>query len=262
MFDKRVSEERAGFAGDKEALSAVFNAERIRLGDKFEAELLTYLDKDVEKHYWISYFLEAPSYLHGNKPMPHLALLIKEQALSLLRGKTDHESLGYFVRLNVSASVLSEDLGLRALADVLKKDAETVLASDSAFTAWVPGMSEYDRCLYDSIGTDRRVMCKRDGTKNQQLRCPIRGGMLDRVAASKPAAIYPQQAKDRGVSGVVTVQVLIDEEGKVESARADSGPELLQEAAVVAALQARFGATRLSGKPVKVCGVLTYNFKK
>ena len=78
-----------GFGGDKSKLSALFDAERRRLGDKFEPELLKWLGQDVERHYWVSYFLEADSYLHGNKRLPHLSLLIKEQGLSLVRNKSD-----------------------------------------------------------------------------------------------------------------------------------------------------------------------------
>ncbi|WP_352431480.1 energy transducer TonB [Pyrinomonas sp.] len=48
--------------------------------------------------------------------------------------------------------------------------------------------------------------------------------------------------------------------GRVISARAVSGPTLLHEAAVAAARQARFTPTLLSGQPVKVSGVITYNF--
>lgn len=263
LFDNRVKEERAGFAGDKGALSAVFNTERIRLGDKFESELLIYLADDVEKHYWLASFLRHPSYLHGNKPLPHLALLLKQQALSLLHGKTDRDSLGYVLKLSVTAAVLSEELGLRVLAEFHRKDAERVLASDSYYSAWFPGMSEYDRCLYDSISKQNASLCQRDVTTNRApLRCPIRGGFVDRRAISKPAAIYPEVAKAQGISGVVTVQILINEEGKVEDATADSGHHALQEAAMIAARQARFEGTRLSGKPVKVCGVLTYNFKR
>lgn len=261
LLDKQVKDQRGGWAGSKQDLSAVFNAERIRLGDKFEAELLKYLGNDVEKHYWISFFLESLSYLHSNKPLPHLSLLIKQQALSLLRGKTDQESLGDALKLSVTAAVLSEDLGLHALAETYKKDAEKILASDSDFRAWFPGMSEYDRCLYDSIGADKKVPCKKDEAANQpRVRRPIMGGVLNGKAVSKPAPIYPEEAKAQGISGVVTVEVLIDEEGKVESVRGVSGHLLLQEAAVNAARQARFTPTRLSGQPVKVSGRLTYNF--
>ena len=52
----------------------------------------------------------------------------------------------------------------------------------------------------------------------------------------------------------------MDEEGKVIEAEAISGPEPLWAAAVEAARQARFPPTKLSGEPVRVTGVLTYNF--
>lgn len=58
----------------------------------------------------------------------------------------------------------------------------------------------------------------------------------------------------------MTVQVLIDERGNVVSATAVSGHPLLRAAAVSAARSARFSPTMLSGQPVKVSGVITYNF--
>lgn len=262
-FENRLKEERAGFAGNKEALSKVFNTERIHLGDRFEAELPIYLDNDVEKHYWISFFLEAPSYLHGSKPLPHFALLVKQQALSLLRGKTDRESLYYEAKLGVTAAVLSQELGLRILADVYKLNAERILALDSESKSWFPAMDEYDRCLYTSIGMDRRVSCQRkEAVSSRSLnKAPISGGVLNGKAISKPSPAYPEAAKAQRASGVVTVQIAIDEEGKVVSAVAVSGHLLLLEAAVKAARQARFLPTRLSGQPVKVVGVVTYNFE-
>ena len=250
VFDNRVKDERGGFSGNKEALSKVFNTERIRLGDKFEAELLTYLGNDIEKHYWISSFLESPSYLHGNNRLPYLALLLKQQGLSLLRGKTDQEGLGDFVRLSVTAAVLSEELGLSVLADVHKKDAEKVLASDPDFSAWVPGMTQYNRCLYGSIGTGRRGLCKKNEvTSNQhRLRCPISGGILDGKAVIKPAPVYPNEAKAQRVSGVVRVPILIDESGRFDSLLPGvSGHPLLQQAAINAATKAQFLPTKLSG---------------
>lgn len=258
LFDKRVTEEPGGFAGDKGALSAVFNTERMRLGDRFEAELLTYLDKDVEKHYWISIFLEADSYLRGNRRLPHLALILKQQALSLLHGKTDQKSLGYVLRLSVTAAVLSEELGLRVLAEVYKKEAEKILASDSEYSAYFPGMDEYDRCLYGSIGSGGITQCRRN--EGPPKKPKISGGILNGKAISKPAPVYPETAKAQGASGVVTVEVLVDEKGQVESARAVSGPSLLHESAVNAARKARFSPLRLSGQLVKVIGLLTYNF--
>lgn len=70
-LDRQVKVQRGGFNGSKQPLAAAFNAERKRLGKQFETELLKYLGDDVEKHYWISTFLEADSYLQGNAPLPH-----------------------------------------------------------------------------------------------------------------------------------------------------------------------------------------------
>ena len=86
------------------------------------------------------------------------------------------------------------------------------------------------------------------------------GGVLNGKAVSKPAPLYPPIAKAARAQGTVTVQIVVDEDGDVISAAAVSGHPLLQQAAVAAARQAKFSPTRLSGEPVKVSGVITYNF--
>ena len=88
----------------------------------------------------------------------------------------------------------------------------------------------------------------------------ISGGVLNGKAISKPQPAYPPIAKAARASGTVTVQVLVDEQGRVVSAHAVSGHPLLQQSAVSAARQAKFSPTLLSGQPVKVSGVITYNF--
>ncbi|MFZ0749128.1 MAG: energy transducer TonB, partial [Pyrinomonadaceae bacterium] len=88
----------------------------------------------------------------------------------------------------------------------------------------------------------------------------VSGGVLNGKAISKPQPVYPPIAKSARASGTVTVQVLVDESGKVVSAHAVSGHPLLQQSAVSAARQAKFSPTLLSGQPVKVSGVITYNF--
>src|SRR5205085_8733567 len=88
----------------------------------------------------------------------------------------------------------------------------------------------------------------------------VSGGILNGKAVSKPEAVYPPIAKAARAQGTVTVQIVVDENGDVISAHALSGHPLLQAAAVEAARQAKFTPTRLSGEPVKVSGVLTYNF--
>ena len=91
-------------------------------------------------------------------------------------------------------------------------------------------------------------------------RAPISGGVLNGRAVHLAQPPYPQIAKQAHASGTVVVQVVIDENGNVISARAASGHPLLQAAAVAAARASKFSPTKLSGQPVKVSGVIQYNF--
>src|SRR5678816_4631561 len=91
-------------------------------------------------------------------------------------------------------------------------------------------------------------------------RAPISGGVLNGKAISLPKPAYPAIARQAHASGTVVVQVTIDENGNVISARPVSGHPLLTAVAVNAARSARFSPTKLSGQPVKVTGVITYNF--
>jgi protein TonB len=84
--------------------------------------------------------------------------------------------------------------------------------------------------------------------------------VLNGKAISLPKPAYPAIARTARASGTVVVQVVIDENGRVISAHAVSGHPLLQGVAVSAARGARFSPTKLSGQPVKVTGVITYNF--
>lgn len=89
---------------------------------------------------------------------------------------------------------------------------------------------------------------------------PVSTGVLVGKAVSKPAPVYPAIAKAAGVQGLVSVQVLIDEQGRVISAKVTNGHPLLQQAAVQAVYKWKFAPTLLSGQPVKVTGVVSCNF--
>jgi TonB family protein len=89
---------------------------------------------------------------------------------------------------------------------------------------------------------------------------PVSGGVLNGTALVLPPPVYPEAAKRMRTSGLVEVAVVLDESGKVVSATAMSGPITLRDAAVQAALRAKFSPTKLSGQPVKVSGVINYKF--
>src|SRR5262245_22360063 len=80
-------------------------------------------------------------------------------------------------------------------------------------------------------------------------------------ALKKVAPAYPPEATRAYASGKVAEQLTISEEGRVIEAIAISGPELLRDAAVQAAKQWVFKPTKLDGAPVKVRGILTFNFE-
>ena len=98
------------------------------------------------------------------------------------------------------------------------------------------------------------------GAQSRTRKTVVEGGILNGKAVYKPEPDYPTAAKAARAQGMVVVRVLVDEKGNVVSARAISGHRLLKQAAVTAARNTRFTPTRLSGQPVKVSGVITYNF--
>jgi TonB family protein len=116
------------------------------------------------------------------------------------------------------------------------------------------------------------------GAFGQDVPRSINGGVLNGKAVSLPKPEFPAEAKSAHVSGVVRVQITINEAGVVESAKAVTDDEecdqdetrsgsdrcrgliLLRDSAERAAIQARFSPTLLSGNPVKVNGLIAYNF--
>jgi TonB family protein len=96
--------------------------------------------------------------------------------------------------------------------------------------------------------------------KVEPVKSTVTKGVINGSASSLPKPPYTAAAKAVGASGAVNVQVSIDENGNVTSARAVSGHPLLRAVSEAAARNAKFTQTFLSGQPVKVTGVIVYNF--
>ncbi len=88
----------------------------------------------------------------------------------------------------------------------------------------------------------------------------VASSVISSKIISKPAPAYPALARQARVQGAVTVEILVDEQGRVVAAQATNGHPLLRVAAQQSAFQARFSPTSISGQPVKVSGMITYNF--
>jgi len=86
---------------------------------------------------------------------------------------------------------------------------------------------------------------------------PIVEGAIKGSEISVPQAEYPELAKSQGINGSVTVAVIVGRGGKVLSAKAVDGPDLLRNAAVSAARNALF--TPAAGQR---SGSITYHFGK
>jgi TonB family protein len=96
--------------------------------------------------------------------------------------------------------------------------------------------------------------------ENRAVPKVINGGVVNSKATQLVKPAYPAAAKAVNASGAVNVQITIDENGDVSEAAAMSGHPLLRSAAVDAARASKFAPTLLSGQPVKVTGVVVYNF--
>jgi TonB family protein len=80
------------------------------------------------------------------------------------------------------------------------------------------------------------------------------------VRRMQPA--YPAAARSAHITGTVTVELAINEQGNVTSARASSGPPLLAGAAESAARGFKFTPITLDGVPVKSNRTVLFHFKE
>ena len=95
-----------------------------------------------------------------------------------------------------------------------------------------------------------------------QPRPPVRpGGQIQpprRIVNVAP--VYPSIAQAARVEGIVEIDALIGEDGRVRNAKVIKGKPLLNEAALTAVRQWVFTPTRLNGEPVAVIMTVTVVF--
>ena len=108
-----------------------------------------------------------------------------------------------------------------------------------------------------SIAAQKKAGKNRDRNKSPLI---ISCGVCNQEAVLLPKPEYSKAAQAVNASGAVNIEILIDENGDVESAKAVSGHLLLQSEATKAAYKAKFKPLTISGKPVKVRGTIVYYF--
>ena len=97
-----------------------------------------------------------------------------------------------------------------------------------------------------------------DETKTSSA--PLNVGSLVEYATEKVNPVYPQQAKALRMTGVVKIEVVVDEEGKIAEVQNTSGPSVLQRAALEALKKWKFKPFVKDGQPTKATGFVNFNF--
>jgi TonB family protein len=98
-------------------------------------------------------------------------------------------------------------------------------------------------------------------TDTPKITQPVELGQLNSLALNLAKPLYPELARKSNIQGEVTVKIMLDEEGKVVSAKAVEGPSLLRSAAEDAARRSKFKPSLAGKQAVKATGFITYNFK-
>ena len=108
-------------------------------------------------------------------------------------------------------------------------------------------IKDIEKILGDTLGTKARGVTE--------------DAILNGRAISLPKPSYSDEARRYRAQGRVVIKVTIDELGNViDASDMCGGNPLLVKPSLQSARAARFTPTKLSGQPVKVTGVITYNF--
>ena len=101
-----------------------------------------------------------------------------------------------------------------------------------------------------------------DQSQTKQKPDPIRisGNALLSKLIKRVQPEYPESAKREEVEGKVILQVMVDEEGNVCSAKVTKGHPLLDDAAIAAVKKWKYSATQLNGEPIRVVSTVTIVF--
>lgn len=99
-----------------------------------------------------------------------------------------------------------------------------------------------------------------DPATGKALPSTISGGVLNGKATYLAKPSYPEEAKASRASGSISVKILINEQGNVTRVGYESGKVIFLPGTLPAVCQSKFSPTLLQGRPIRVSGIVTYNF--
>lgn len=114
------------------------------------------------------------------------------------------------------------------------------------------------------VGASQTVTDEKDqeniSDEPSNLKEPIEAGALNGYAVNNPPPAYPTAARQLRATGVVRVDVIVDEEGNVAEIVKTQGHTLLQNAARDAVKKWKFKPFTRDGRPVSATGYINFNF--
>lgn len=148
------------------------------------------------------------------------------------------------------------------------KPSETTVASNTTPTIMQPIKAEEkpavqperNRIVAGSTESETSDANKVKATVLSNPTGTLEVGSLLPYAAKQSPPLYPAAAKTVRASGVVKVEVTVDEEGNVTEVQKASGPALLQGSAKDAIRKWKFRPFTIDGRPVKATGFINFNF--
>jgi TonB family protein len=186
------------------------------------------------------------------------------------------EAMAYFKRGNALEKVGSFEKALNDYQKAYELDSDNELAK-SAFQrlqASLPKPTQTTTTPNKNVVPNKEVpQTKPEVKENKEaattattadtsnLSTPANFGAMNRFASRLAIPIYPMLERQRNTEGLVVVEVTLDEEGKVTSAKATSGPRGLRTAAEDAVRKSKFNPVIVDGKPIKATGFINFNFK-
>jgi TonB family protein len=106
----------------------------------------------------------------------------------------------------------------------------------------------------------RRSTAKTSRTQLAAVESRCFRGNLNALAVRMPILSYPREARRRGIGGIVTIKIFVNEKGAVYYASVVEGHRLLRQTALRAARAAHFAPFMQDDRPVKCAGQLVYTF--
>lgn len=95
---------------------------------------------------------------------------------------------------------------------------------------------------------------------DQQKRVRVGGDVKEPKKIKDVKPVYPEEAKNAGIQGIVIIEAVIGTDGSIQEAKVLRPVDLLDKAALDAVMQWRYTPTLLNGEPVEVVMTVTVTF--